>query len=185
MNKELNPKTWKFFQEIVVPAVLGNTVWALASFLVGHEFHVASIPKIISLVLITVFFVGDWFRGIGKVNIRTNIRFIIASSIFYSTIVSYAIAASTTTTDSSIGDAALICFFATTAIGHLVGAWKRFEIPKPWALVFVSLILTLALLSKLWWGWPFLAEEHASWVQPIALLFYLLAWVKPWFARAC
>ncbi|MFT6915899.1 MAG: hypothetical protein ACJAWL_002209 [Motiliproteus sp.] len=177
MSQQFNVNTWKLFQDLVVPAVLGNTAWALASMLVNDCFYLESLPKIISLILITVFFIGDWIGGIETPKIRNNIRFIIASSVFYSTIVGYAIATASITASPTVAPITLICFFLTTVIGHSAGAWKRENILIPWRLVVVSFILAVVLITKILFGWQFLSNELDLWIQPLLLLVYVLVWL--------
>lgn len=183
MNDQLNPKIWKLFQEVVVPAVLGNTAWALASLTVEFGISETSIPKIISLVVITTLFIWDWYGGVETPIIKSNIRFTVVSSIFYSAIVVFAIATVGEEEPGSVSRMALICFFATTAIGQLLGAWKRVDKPRLWVLFTISNVLLFALVFEEFYSGLSLLRALDFWTHPVALLIYLAAWSTLWFKR--
>jgi hypothetical protein len=53
-------RTYHLFYGVVVPAVMGNTVWALVQVLVSRSWDFSILPRVTSLALLCLFFLGDW-----------------------------------------------------------------------------------------------------------------------------
>lgn len=185
MEYVVSGKAWRFFQDVVVPAVLGNTAWAVLSMLVGTGLHLDTIARSLLLAAITAFLLGDWVGGDSKPQIGSRL-FGLASTLFYASIAAYAIAHAYATPSSDLSHWMLGIFFAVTGLGHFAGAWTRDEERhnsskkagrRNLMVGCVVSIVVLILGSADAWG-AFSGDLASLWAQIIAMIIFGALWYQ-------
>lgn len=120
----ISDKTWALFQEIVVPAVLGNTVWSGLSVILRGDGSPTGILKCVAIVLLTTYFLGEWWFSRDNVPVIRHRFFPAVTAAFYVLIATYAIALALEST-VWLPTLILAAFFVTTALGHHFRVWRR------------------------------------------------------------
>lgn len=123
-------RTYVFFSGVVVPAVLGNTVWALVQVLVSTSWGSATLPQVASLAMLSLFFLADWIddspsdtrRFLSGGRVKWFI-YVTATTLFYVICASLAIQIANPFGDWLQLSAALL--FLITAIGQFFGIWSE------------------------------------------------------------
>jgi hypothetical protein len=123
----VSDREWRFFQDVAVPACLGNTAWAFVTILLRDGVPYETFPQCATLILLTAFLIGDWHGGVQPPTI-TDKRFTLASAVFYVAVAAYSISAVET---SGVAALPVVLTFAVVGLGHLLGAWTRKEESGP------------------------------------------------------
>jgi hypothetical protein len=123
------PLAWRLFQDVVVPAVLGNSLWAFLFLLAANDWHATTPARLSVLAALSVFLLKDWTGGdgdpallAGKSGLRLWLRYVLPTSLFYLAIAGAAIQVGTINRHAYFPMAGL---FLVTAIGQFLGVWMR------------------------------------------------------------
>jgi hypothetical protein len=122
------PLTWRLFQDVVTPAVLGNTLWAFFQLLAATDWHPTTTPRLLTLGLLALFFLLDWRGGDQAPAAKAGqtgapwLCWVVFTSVFYLASAAVAIQVGTISRHAYVP---MVALFAVTALGQFAGVWKR------------------------------------------------------------
>ena len=184
MAHQVSDRTWRLFQEVIVPAVLGNSAWACLTVLLREGISPSTLARILTLVLLTVFLIGDWIGGTVTPVIKSRL-FTPATTASYLLISAYAIS---TAEKPELSSYFLVALFLVIAVGYSTNAWIReselasSEVQRRRrylviaSIVCASLLIALTVLGLSSGPFPELLLSASTATGPILLAVFVCFW---------
>jgi hypothetical protein len=126
--------TFKLFNNVVAPAVMGNTVWALVQVVVERPISGSTVAQVACLALLSLFFLSDWSdddanatREYLQGNVRDWWVYLTATMFFYMSCAALAIQVAHPY--SHWLQISALSLFGLTALGQIGRVWS--ENPEP------------------------------------------------------